>query len=672
MASTRIADHIGRVLGDRYRLVAAIGTGSSAHVFLADDVRLRRRVAVKILHPALASDESFLRRFRAEARAAAALNHPNIMAVYDWGEEADGPYLVCEYLGGGSLRTMLDRGSRLSPSQALMVGLEAAQGLDYAHRRGLVHRDIKPANLLFDDDGRLRIADFGLARALAEATWTEPAGAVLGTARYASPEQARGAPVDGKADVYALALVLVESVTGQVPFAADTTVATLMGRVDQSLPTPPELGPLGPVVARAGRVDAGERLDAAALASALRSCAVELPSPGRLPLAGTSTFDPLQRPVLVDPTDIGDATVASVADPRDLGDGAYMADLGEGDPTVAVPAPASLEDPTSAYSRAPGPTRAAPAAYDQGTPAGVAAGANPAGRRRRRWPVVVMLFLVLAGVGAGVATLVVKTRVPTHAVPRLTGLDQAQATASLKGLGFDVVFTPEFSETVPAGQVISQDPAAGVRLEEGKQVRLLVSDGPPPSPVPDLTGLTQAEAQAEIEKAGHEVGKVTTTNSETVRTGVVLDWSHRGESPPKGTEIDLNVSAGPEKRTVPEVIGDLFDDVVDRLRGLGLVGVRADAYSDDDDSKGKVVDVSPNPGERVDKGSKVTLTVSSGRPSVPSLIGLSFDAAKAKLADAGLKASGPFGPSITGRVFNTVPASGTKVKPGSTVVVYTL
>ena len=209
-------------------------------MYLADDVQLRRQVAVKILHPALAGDPTFLKRFRAEARAAAALSHPNVMAVYDWGEEADlsehGPYLVLEYLGGGSLRSMLDAGRLLTPSQALVVGLEAARGLEYAHRRGFVHRDIKPANLLFDEEGRLRIADFGLARAIAEAAWTEPSGVVLGTARYASPEQAQGKPVDGKTDVYSLALVMIESVTGTVPFAADTTVATLMARIDALVP----------------------------------------------------------------------------------------------------------------------------------------------------------------------------------------------------------------------------------------------------------------------------------------------------------------------------------------------------------------------------------------------------------------------------------------------------
>src|SRR5918997_4889024 len=207
-----MTDLVGRVLSGRYRLVAPIGAGASAQVLLADDTRLRRRVAVKLLHAALAHDEGFLRRFRAEAQAAAALNHPNIVAVYDWGEDEGTPYLITEYLAGGSLRGVLDLGRRLSPSQALLVGLEATRALDQAHRRGFVHRDIKPANLLFGEEGRLRIADFGLARALAEAAWTEPQGAVLGTARYASPEQAQGRAVTGKADVYSLALVLIEAV----------------------------------------------------------------------------------------------------------------------------------------------------------------------------------------------------------------------------------------------------------------------------------------------------------------------------------------------------------------------------------------------------------------------------------------------------------------------------
>ncbi len=222
-----------------------------------------------MLHPALAGDAAFLRRFQAEAQVVAALRHPNILRVYDWGEDDGAPYLVMELLAGGSLRALLDRGQVLSPAQAAAVGADAARALDYAHRRGLVHRDIKPANLIFDEEGRLTVADFGLARALAEATWTEPAGAVVGTARYAAPEQVRGQSLDSRADVYALGLVLVEATTGMVPFAADTTLATLMARVDRPVQVPADLGPLGPVLESAGAIDPADRPDALTLARAL-------------------------------------------------------------------------------------------------------------------------------------------------------------------------------------------------------------------------------------------------------------------------------------------------------------------------------------------------------------------------------------------------------------------
>ena len=228
---TSIAEQVGRVVGGRYRLLAPVGTGASSQVYAASDTRLARRVAVKVLHPMLAADRAFLRRFRAEARLAASLDHPHIMRVFDWGEEAEGPYLVLEYLGGGSLRALLDTGVHLSHSQVAAMGAEAAAGLAYAHRRGIVHRDIKPSNLLFDDEGHLRIADFGVARALAESALTEPLGAIFGTARYASPEQAEGRALDDRTDVYSLALVLYETLTGRVPFSGDTISGMLMARV---------------------------------------------------------------------------------------------------------------------------------------------------------------------------------------------------------------------------------------------------------------------------------------------------------------------------------------------------------------------------------------------------------------------------------------------------------
>ncbi len=311
-----MTDQIGRVLGGRYRLIAPIGTGSSAQVFLADDVRLQRRVAVKVLHPALADDQTFLRRFRAEAQASAKLTHPNIVKLWDSGND-DGPYLVTELVGGGSLRGMLDLGHRLSVAQAVGVALEAAKGLDFAHRQGFVHRDIKPANLLFSDDGRLRIADFGVARALAEAAWTEPSGAVLGTARYASPEQAQGQPVTGKGDIYSLSLVLIEAVTGQVPFAADTTIGTLMARVDARMHLGDELGPLAEVLEWAGDPDPGERPAADELGSALIRVSGELDAPDPLPLAGAFPSDGLAPFVDPDPTHLPGEGGAVVVVPDD-------------------------------------------------------------------------------------------------------------------------------------------------------------------------------------------------------------------------------------------------------------------------------------------------------------------------------------------------------------------
>ena len=303
MVVPQLTDRVGQVLGGRYRLVAPVGTGASASVYLGEDLTLRRRVAVKVLHPALADDEAFLRRFRAEAQVAASLAHPNILAVHDWAPDPAAPFLVTEFLAGGNLRTMLDRNGPLDVAQVLLVGLEAARGLAYAHRRGLVHRDVKPANLLFDDEARLRIADFGLARALAEATWTEPMGAVLGTARYASPEQARGEALDGRSDIYALAVVLVEAATGETPFAGDTTLGTLMARVDVPLPVPDTLGPLAPVLASAGALDPAARPDADQLVTDLLAAARQLGRPQPLPIVSLDVVAAVGGDL--DDTDVG-------------------------------------------------------------------------------------------------------------------------------------------------------------------------------------------------------------------------------------------------------------------------------------------------------------------------------------------------------------------------------
>ena len=619
-----MADRVGRVLGKRYRLLTPIGTGASAQVFLAEDVTLRRQVAVKVLHPALAEDESFLRRFRAEAQQAAALNHPHAMRVFDWGESADGPFLVLEHLGGGSLRDLLDAGDLLSPSQALLVGLEAARALDYAHRRGLVHRDVKPANLVFDEEGRLCIADFGLARALAEAAWTEPAGAILGTARYASPEQAQGLSVDGKADVYSLALVLVEAVTGRVPFSADTTIATLMARVDARLDAPEELGALGPAVESAAAPDPADRIDARQLVAALEQAARELPAPERLPLAARQARDDtvvLQHPGS-DLTELGVASRPSA----DADGGAAAESTGE----MVLPS---------------------------------------AHRRRRRWPwAFAALLLVLLGVGSFLA--IKSSRVPRHPVPSLRGKTVAQARAEVTDEDFRLKLGPaRFDETVPPDAILEQDPSPLRTLREGGTVTVVVSRGAAPRAVPNLTDLDQPAAEQQLKDRGF-VAKIVLQPDEEKPEGKVLTWSPTGTLP-KGVEVTVTVSSGPTPREIPDVTGASYDEAVAALAAAGLKAERVDVFSSDV-PKDAVVSTKPGVGKAVERDSTVTVNVSKGPDTVPvpDVTGRTVAEATAALQAAGLQVSGAGGRPRAQLVFQTDPQAGTRVTRGSGVFLF--
>ncbi len=479
-----ITDSIGRVLGKRYRLLSALGTGASAHVFLAEDVSLQRYVAVKVLQPGLATDSAFLKRFRAEARSVASLNHPHVLRVFDWGEDTDGPYLVLEYLGGGSLRDLLDRDIRLSHSQAAQLGAEVAQGLAYAHLRGLVHRDIKPANLLFDEEGRVRVADFGVARALAEAAWTEPAGAMVGTARYISPEAAQGHPVDGRADVYSLALVLYEAVTGTVPFVTDTTMGTLAARIGQPLPHNEALGPLDDVLARAAAPETSARLDAAGLAARLGALAAALPTPAPLPLV----FHHLE-----DSTTSAGFRAPGVSELTDSGVAAAAAATGAMSATAIAPSVAA----------APIGTRAGPGEIFDAEPNGAGRGGRPpngrfgGGRTTRRtyWiiaAVAAAVVLLAAGLFVAFGTNVLT---PSHPTPNVVNLPLAQARAALDKVHMNLKEgVPVKSISVGAGHVISQTPKSGVSQKEGSTVTVVVSGGPPDVSVPSLANMTCAQA----------------------------------------------------------------------------------------------------------------------------------------------------------------------------------
>jgi beta-lactam-binding protein with PASTA domain/tRNA A-37 threonylcarbamoyl transferase component Bud32 len=711
-----MTEQVGRVLGGRYRLLAPIGRGASAQVFVADDVRLERQVAVKVLHEALADDHVFLRRFRAEAQAAAALNHPNVMAVYDWGSDDEVPWIVMEYLGGGSLRGLLDRGHRLSPSQALVVGLQAARGLDYAHRRGFVHRDIKPANLLFGDEGRLRIADFGLARALAEAAWTEPAGAVVGTARYASPEQAQGLSLTGRADVYSLALVVVEAVTGEVPFAADTTLGTLMARVGRPLVAPPELGPLGPTLVEAAAPDPDDRIDARALAAALAAVAPALPRPAALPLAGALDVDLADDR---DPTTLAGGSIHQADDDVELFDDAAYNEDDEADddgydeddvddtelfgaepgiglddldeevedepeafmawaPEPAVP----VEDATVVGGGGMGWAAPAPGAHappdapfdgaDEGWSADDWDPRSPTGERRRRWPRILFVVVLVAALGAAIGILVAELTEPppTSAVPAVNGLTEAAALESLRAQGWEVEVEEVFEDGTEPGQVLRTRPGQGTELAEGDPVTLVVSEGPTLVDLPEVTrGMARQEAEDLLRFSALEP-VVTTRFDEEVPADQVLEVL--GDPPgriPKGTEVEVVVSDGPEPRTLPDDLpGRTRDEVVGALEELGLVPDVREEFSDDVEVD-VVIGTDPGAGAEVARDSTVVVVVSKGPDlvAVPdvSQVG-SLAEAVALLEDAGLVAGDVQGPAA-GAPASTSPGAGEQVRRGSEV-----
>ena len=709
MASSFTGDLVGRVLGGRYRLRSLIGNGASARVYLADDVKLRRRVAVKVLHASLADDDAFLVRFQREAEALAPLSHPNIVVVHDvnHGVNALGepPYLVTEYLAGGSLRNVLDIGYRLSLSQATIVGLEAARGLQFAHARGLVHRDIKPANLLFGDDQRVRIADFGLARALADFGRTEPSGSPIGTTRYLSPEQARGTVLDGRSDIYSLALVLIESVTGSVPFTADTWQGMAMARMDATLEPPEEMGVLVPVLEQAGALDPARRLDAVRLVEALEQVARNLPRGERLPLDGSMI---LERGALLedrDPTQhittgAGRSAYAGAGGPAG-GGSVFDVALHEGETGSTAGGPSDVidlppgavlfDDPlerdppelVSRSARSPKQPVGGPATVpvvaetetdsrqngaDSSTPPTSAREAGAPKRRRKR----IAVFIAVGVVVGGLLAFVQSRRMPSHPVPSLANESLASARPQLALLHIDLRSAgTTFSDTVPSGLIISQDPAAGQKLKEGATVVVRVSKGVEPVEVPALSGQTLEGARALIADRGLKISNPPTfSSSETVPEGQVIDWSPKGKIPPHSI-VRVVMSSGLPTVLIPKVSGLLPDDAVQALTTVGLIGTRAQAYSDIT-PKGKVAFTTPRSGTEVKKGSTVTVFVSRGpeRVAVPNVVGMTPADATAVLRAVGLLVSSTVGaPDVP--VEYTRPRRTTLVQRNSSVILYT-
>jgi len=696
-----LTDTIGRVLSGRYRIDAALGTGASAHVYVATDVTLKRQVAIKMLHPVLAADRAFLKRFRSEAQAAASLAHPNLVAVYDWGEDTDGPYLVLEMLGGGSMRELLDDEHPLQPAHVASIGAQAAHGLAYAHARGFVHRDVKPANLLFDEDRRrLCVADFGLARALAEAAWTEPVGATLGTARYAAPEQAQGKRVDGRADVYALSLVLYEALTGSVPFGSDTTIGTLMARVGATLPAHSALGPLEAVLRAAAAPEPEERLSASELARSLSQLARELPSPGSLPDGRIRrTWRPYDDVSHIDGSPVNGN--GSRKEPETADDDIDAMALAEAIGIADEPAKPYVRTPVVADSLGPVAPKTdgriddlteigAPAQSDVDPPAKkkkqkAAEPTTPkqvvlkSTTRHRRWPwVVALVIILLAGVAAGGLIAIKKYKVfaptPSHKVPSFAGLTPALATSAVVKDHFHVrVSGHAYNLTVPVGGIISQSPRPGIRLVQGKTISVVTSLGPPPVPVPALASITAGGCPAvtAVLSSGHLKPLCAYDTSISVKDGGVISFTQDVKTAIWGTTIRVVISTGLPQVAVPDIAGMSKDELTNSLNVAHFTVAFGTAQYSSTVPTGEPLPGWTGEGKTLLYGSTVGVVLSLGHApvAVPNVAGDSQTEAVDMLESEGFTISAVYGPNDD-PVTSTDPLEGTVEPYGYAVDVY--
>lgn len=650
MAVSRMTDEIGRVLGGQYRLIAPIGSGASGHVFLADDVRRHMQVAVKVMHQGIARDGVFRKRFLREAELIAKISHPNIVAIHDWSNaDEDELYLVLEYLAGGTLRGLLDTGYLLNLGQVRKLGIEAAGALAAAHARGYVHRDIKPANLLFADDSTLRIADFGLAASLIDAALTEPGAGPIGTARYAVPEQASGERLDTSADVYALGLVLIEAATGTVPLLAETMAGIIMCRGSQAVPVPESLGPLRPIIEKMGQPNPQDRPSAADVIRELSA------------LEGPDLRNDLALP-LVGALDIRHKSAGE--------DHTVMVGSRFFDDSDSAELPPH-EGGSARASR--GSERNLDGLADLGQPTGLASR-----RVSRPQAIVAALTLVVLVAGGWFGWQAIKP--PSAKVPNVDTLMLDEARAQLAGvqrnagdgLSWKIIVKKAFNETVQRGAVISQDPAAGRRLDDGGKITLTVSDGPPPVNVPsDLAGKPEADVEAELVAAGLAKGAVATAADETLPAGQLLTWRSgevdRPASLPKGSPVDLVFSSGPAPRVVPDLTGLTLDAAGAELAKISL-GMTAIEEFHPTIAAGKVIRTKEATGSEVPRDSKVTVVVSKGPDlvTVPAVKGLSLEEAYDRIEGAGLVVGEVYG-NGRGKPDSTDPDVGEKVARGTKV-----
>ncbi len=633
---------VGQLLDGRYRVDARIAVGGMATVYRGLDTRLDRAVALKVMHPSLAADASFVERFIREAKSVARLSHPNVVGVFDQG--ADGPYvfLAMEYVAGCTLRDVLRERTALPPRAALDVVEPVLAALGAAHRAGFVHRDMKPENVLIGDDGRVKVADFGLVRAVGSATQTT--GSLLGTASYLAPEQIEHGTADTRTDVYACGVVLYEMLTGGKPHTGDTPAQVLFGHLNADVPPPSDAVPglaaeLDRVVAAATARDAeGRPHDAVALLALVREARAAL-TDDQLDLVPPSATD--RAPVGEDGPE---AVTSVIARPLPAAGGS-----GDVRHTSRLDVP-----PDTRPQPAPVPSRSGPLA-------------------RRGVLTAVAAVLVVLGLGAGVWYIGAGqfTRVPTGVL----GATRADAERKLTDAGLAVgSVREEFSTAFERGTVMATDPAAGERIRDNGEVALVVSRGPETTKVPALEGRKLGEAKDALRGAGLAVGVVTEEFSDTVGKGAVIS-----SDPPAGTErrpdaaVALVVSKGSPVE-VPGVVGQPADAARRTLTDAGLTVETARERVHSAQPAGSVAAQSLAEGARAAQGDTVTLTLSKGprMVPVPDVTGKSVDDATRELEAAGfaVEVSKSF-PFLSDTVAGQSVAGGESAPEGSTITIKT-
>ena len=635
---------VGQLLDGRYRVEGRVAVGGMATVYRAVDTRLDRVLALKVMHPALATDTGFVERFIREAKAVAKLAHPNVVGVFDQGADGTYVYLAMEYVAGCTLRDVLRERGALQPRAALDILEPVLAALGAAHRAGLVHRDMKPENVLIGDDGRVKVADFGLVRAVDTQT-SASTGALLGTVSYLAPEQIGHGPVDQRADVYACGVVLYEMLTGRKPYTADTPMQVIFQHLNEDVPPPsavvPAVAPqLDALVTRAAsRYPQNRPVDAVEMLAEVRE------------VRATLTPDEL---------DEQPADAAPAAPPVPPADAAPAPAPGSEEPTSVVNLPAGDGvDRTTRLLLPPAPPPETPPA--------------PVSRRRpggRRGPIAVVLaLLVVLGVGAGVWYI---SDGQFTRVPGVLALPQAEAQKKLSKDGLATRIKHDYSLTVPRGSVISTDPAPGRRVRGNGAVTLVVSEGPQHVRVPDVRGRDLATARKEIKAASLTAGTVTRTFSDTVPDGRVVSTDPAGAADrPPGTPVAIAVSRGAPV-DVPDVIGDSVTDAQQALEQAGLKVVLAPGkvFSDQAD-KDQVALESPDSGTQAGTGDSVTITVSKGQQmfDVPDVTGKKQDEAKQILQDAGFDVR-VINIFFGSTVFSQSPDGGGQAPKGATVTLW--